>query len=280
MTDPIDRLAASDPARALPAPEPDMALFERLVATSPAPRRAPRPDARRALLGGTAALVVAVAIVIAGFGSTADRGMDLAAKAYAAAAPNSNAVTHSVSVSVQIVRPRHPRGRQSVWRTTTRRDRWLYRDRSHTILTYDGKTYDQVLGADGVLRNRLPSGEVQTMRVARKPGESSEIVGSAKTDPVAAFRQQFAAGHLRDAGPVTFAGRAAHAYQRTTAVALPRRMGRQVTTETFYLAVPAGVPVGMRRRIVNVTGTVDEITTLTRFEHLPATAANLAHVAG
>ena len=258
-----------------------MALFERLVAVPPAPPRRPHPQVGRVVPGAIAAIAVAVAIVVlAGLGSSGHGGMDLAAKAYAAVAPDSNVVVHSVSVTVQLVRASHPApGGRSVWRTTLRKDRWLYRDRSHTILTDNGETYDQVLGADGVLRNRLPSGEVQTMR-ADRPGEGSEIVGSAKTDPVAAFRQEFARGHLRDAGAVTFAGRAARAYERQSTVQMQRGLGRQLTTETFYLAVPTGVPLGMRRLIVNSTTTFDETTTLKRFDRLPATAANLAHVAG
>jgi hypothetical protein len=281
MTDPLTRLAKSDPTRAFAEPEPDMVLFERLVATPPAPPRAPRTNARRALVGGVAAIAVAVAIVVfSGLGSAGGGRLDLGAKSDAEAAADSDVVTHSISVSKQVVRLMHPRpGGRRIWRTTTRQERWRYHDRSHTIITANGETYDQVLGADGVLRNRLPSGRTQTMHAGR-PGEGSEIVGSAKTDPVAAFRQQFAGGHLRAASPARFAGRATRTYQRTTAIALPRGRGRQITTETFYLTVPAGVPLGVRVHVVNPTTTFDEITTLTRFEHLPATAANLAHVAG
>src|SRR4051812_33442278 len=98
MIDPLDRLKERDPVRALPEPEPDMVLFERLVATPPAPPRARRPHARRAVVVATRAVVVAAVIVaVAGLESTGDSSMDLAAKAYAEAAPNANVVTHSVS---------------------------------------------------------------------------------------------------------------------------------------------------------------------------------------
>jgi hypothetical protein len=192
----------------------------------------------------------------------------------------SASVIHSVEVSDQTVQLANAApGQQSVWHTTTRRERWLFEDRSHTILTYNGETYDQVLGDDGVLRNRLPSGEVQTVSAATG-SEGASIVNAAKTDPVSAYRQEFASGDVQDAGLTTFAGRSAHAYQRTIVTALPDGKGSQTETETLYVDASGGAPLGVSSHIANPSTTIDDTTMLKVYERLPATEANLAHVAG
>jgi hypothetical protein len=192
----------------------------------------------------------------------------------------SEPVVHTVELSDETVRLANPvPGQQSVWHTTMRKERWLYDGRSHTVIHRGGETYDQVLGADGVLRNRLPSGEVQTMS-AGKGAEGAEIVSAAKTDPVSAYRDELASGDVQDAGLTTYAGRSAHAYQRTTVTTLPDGLGTQTQIQTFYLDPSDGTPFAIRSHLANATGTVDDSTTLQVHEQLPATDANLALVAG
>ena len=152
-------------------------------------------------------------------------------------------------------------GQQSLWHTSTRKERWLYDGRSHTILTYGGETYDQVLGADGVLRNRLPSGEVQTMS-ADKGDEGAGIVNAAKTAPVSAYREELGSADVQDTGLTTFAGRSAHAYQRTTVTTLPGGLGTQTQTQTFYVDPSDGTPFAITSHLANATTTVDDSTTL------------------
>jgi hypothetical protein len=236
---------------------------------------------RTALIAVVAMTPLAAGPAVASVSATHGHGAKLGKptkhrKAKAASDP----VIHSVEVSDETVRSANAApGQQSVWHTTTRKERWIYEGRSHTILNHDGETYDQVLGADGVLRNRLPSGEVQTMS-ADKSDEGAGIVSAAKADPVSAYRQRFASGDVRDVGPTTFAGRSAHAYQRKTVTTLPDGRGTQTQTETLYVDATDGTPFGVNSHIANPSTTVDDTTTLRVYEQLPATDANLALVTG
>jgi hypothetical protein len=286
MNDQLHRLAAVDPARDRPEPAPDLDLLERIVALrSPTQTPSnPRADAARrkpwAISLGAAVLLAAAVLVLANGGGR----RDLAAVAYAQTAP-AGAILHTVETTINQVRTVSGESHASQLRV----ERWLHGGESHSILQNrlsngQVETYDQVLGADGVLRNRLPKGEVQQVR----PGDGSEardILGEADTDAITEFRRRYAAGQLKDAGTTTFHGRPAREYIRETQidgskVAGGQNVGLQTTRESFFLDASSGEPLGIRRTTENSTGSFTDETTIERFERLPVTPTNLAAVRG
>jgi hypothetical protein len=257
MTDVLDRLRAADPAPATVDPPPEE-LLARLVAQE---RRRPRSGRWRLLVpvAATGALAVAGVALIGG----GQASIDLAERAYAQTAP-ADAVIHSIERTRLV----HYDG-DDEFRSTTRSERWLRGGRSHTILEVqqDGEShvFEQVVGADGVWRNRTPWGEIQAVR-ADDGGDSADLIRESRTDAVAAFRARFARDELRDAGETTFNGRRARAYVRE---------GRH-RTETFYLDADTARPLGMHLRSGSGNNHLAMETVLETFERLAPTPANLA----
>jgi hypothetical protein len=271
MTDVLDRLAAADPAGHLPESEPHMALFEHLVAapaTAPARwarvRRAPRTLAFA--FGALVATAASVALVVVSVGGGS---VDLAAKAYAQSTP-SGAIVHYVETARYTPSRGNPKMLGS---GQSRLERWVYGDRSHTILKSGGETYDQELGSDQVLHNHIePGGEDQTLR----PGDTeyAHIIAASKQDPVSQYRARYDAGELTDAGETTLEGRTARGYTYTKTARFS--YGPETTTDTFYVDPASGELLGSREEVTNASGTSELVRTLTEFERLPVTPENLA----
>lgn len=268
MTDATALLRELRPAT--PDRAPDEAALERLLLSGP---EAPRPRRRRsarplALAGGLAA--AAVAIVAAT--STPDGvGIDLAAQAYAQTSP-AGAVIHFVETAswTPVVGDPHVAGT-----STTRMERWVSGERSRSVLSGAQENSDQVLGPDGVIRNRI-GGETQVLR----PGDAAyaEIATASRQDPVSRYRRFYDAGELTDAGPATFDDRTAHAYAHTTVRS--HATGPETERETFYVDPDGGRLLGSRTLHTSRSGTSELLKTLTTFERLPLTGANLARLTG
>lgn len=275
MTDVLDRLTAADPVRDdAPAP-PDERLKRRIV-SAPAHRRRSRRLVP-ALVAGAAIAAAGLALVTGSGGS----GVDLAERAYAQTAPG-DAVIHFV---VRSSFGFGPDGREHY--TVSRAERWVHGRRSRTLvtLTENGRsmTYDQVLGADGVLRSHLPEGEVQLVR-PRDGAEAREILDEAQDDAVALFRREYEAGALEDAGSTTFHGHEARMYVREQTRTFPARPNDPVaprwqrTRREFFLDAQTAEPLGLREQSVNATGRLEQEMVIERFERLPATPENLRHL--
>ena len=280
MTDDIlTRVSAADPLRDEPPVAPDPALRERIVMTRrPSAQRATRTRHRPrrlaiALVAAGIAVPVGAALMISGGAS-----VDVATRAYAQTA-SSDAIVHSVERTVSIV-PGALRG----GRTETRLERWLHGPESRTLITVgqDGReeTYDQVLGADGVLRNHLSDGDVQVVR-PDDGRDAQATLAQARESAVARFRRQYEAGTLREAGTAAFAGRTARLYVREADESFPPDAGhrgapaRQHTREVFYLDASTAEPLGVRVEISNDAATYVQQTTIESYERLDVTPANL-----
>jgi hypothetical protein len=274
MTSILEELRMADPAADF-APTPPEPVLRRILA-QPDTTRAARLRRRPALLAAGVAAAGAAALVTV----TLSGGQpDLAARAYAQTAPD-DSVVHSVEVSHSTVTLTAAGGR--TMRSSDRVERWQRGERAHVVIAVedDGKTsvYDQVLSADGVLRNRLPDGTVQELR-DDDGGEAAEIIADEKRDPIARFRRLYAARQLQDAGETTLAGQAVHAYVRTERIAV-RSGGVQTTRETFYLDAKSAEPVGYRSQAANRSGRFETIATIQTFERLDPTPQNLAKLGG
>jgi hypothetical protein len=283
--DVIDRLRHSDPAADL-QPVPPAELLERLLA-EPRPAasaRARSPLARRGVriaLGVTAAAALAAGASVAQLGGASP---DLAARAYAQTDPDGG-VLHVV------LRDRSDfTGAAAPHRTSGGVESWVHGDEAHTIVTSlqdDGKTFtsDQLLGADGVIRNYLGDGELQT--VSPDDGaEARQIIADSRKDFVDDFRSRYERGVLDDGGDTTFEGRPARRYVVDDARNDSRQeffvdaetgmpLGSVDTTPTYAVKIGPDhkpVPGGPRTGTLRLTQVVELI------ERLPATAANLAKV--
>jgi hypothetical protein len=168
---------------------------------------------------------------------------------------------------------------QGVHRAVTRT--WQRGDQSRRIHTQQRErgrplVFDFVR-QDGVLRVRLPGGEIQTVR-ENYGSQAGDILETERTSFVDRFRARYADAELRDAGRVTFDGRPAYAYE-----VLGGTAGGRGQRETFYLEPETGMPMGSvttlpfydPERGVRV-GEVRATEVLRKFERLPATPENLA----
>ena len=165
---------------------------------------------------------------------------------------------------------------------------WLYGREAHAVIKVgdagDTKTFtsDQLLGADGVLRNRLSdSGETQTLAPS-DGAEAREIIARSRRGFVAEFRARYERGVLDESGPTTFMG---HSARRYVVEGSASRLGGR---EQYFLDAATGAPLGMVTEITILKpeaiatgaplGTMRHTTVVERIEHLPATDANLAKV--
>ena len=250
MTDVLDRLRAADVAAAH-APEPPAALLAAIVAE---PRRTRRRTRSRLLAAAAVAALALVAVIADLPGERAN----LAARAYAQTAPG-DAIVHSIENERTVVGGRTFRMRV---------ERWVRGQDAHVVLTQyvDGKTlvYDQVVDERGVLRNKLPGGQIQELRQA-DGGESADVVANERRDAVALFRRAYEERALEDAGATSFGGRPAHAYTRATSL----------QAETFYLDASTGMPLGYEVRLAGKLG-VTFTSSIDTFERLDPTPENLA----
>lgn len=195
--------------------------------------------------------------------------MDLSAKAYARSTA-SDAIVHFLETSSFI--PAGAAGGKLATRPT-RMERWVYGERSRTILDTGDETYDQVIGADGVLRNHIePGGEDQTLA----PGDTeyASIISASNSNPVSQYRARYNADELTDAGTTTFDGAAAHAYTHTETARFS--YGPETTTDTFYVNPVDDELLGSRRDVENANGTSELVRRLSQFERLEPTPQNLA----
>jgi hypothetical protein len=271
MTDPLTLLRGPDPAARLPDLEPPRDVLERIVESPPPRRRAPRRLAV-AVVAGAAGVAVLLGVIV-----PCDR-TDLAARAYAATAPDAG-VLYTELTDEHII-PGEP-----VERSVTRI--WQRGDRSRRVRTIldapgrPGSVTEHVLD-DGVLRTRLPDGEIQVLRPDFN-AEAPQVLEGERTSFVDSFRSHFAAAELRDAGLTTFVGRPAHAYEA-------RERGDR--HQTYYLDPESGMPLGsvlvfpmydavvrngrLARGAPLGEGRITQV--LRRFERLPATPENLARL--
>ncbi len=287
--DVLDRLRRHDPAAGLDPAAPDD-LLARLLAE-------PRPDParRRPLSGGrgprVAIGVVAAAALIAGASVARDGGSpDLAARAYAQTDAG-NGVLHVVLHNRTDFEVSPPQD------TTGTLESWVHGDEAHTILesVQDGRTFtsDQLLGSDGVIRNLLADGELQTVR-PREGAKAREIIARSRQDFVADFRARYERGVLDEAGDTTFEGRPARRYVvRHRGVSVPGRPGLAgASKEEYFVDRSSGEPLGSifsstlheleavedGRPVAGRESTVRFIQVVDTIERLPATPENLAKV--
>ncbi|MEA2149343.1 MAG: hypothetical protein QOD69_1173 [Solirubrobacteraceae bacterium] len=293
--DVLDRLRPHDPAAGLDPTPPD-ALLARLLgeprpapgaATTP-PRRAPlaRRGVRVAIGGAAAAALIAGASVAQHGGGSPS----LAARAYAQTDPGGG-VLHVILHDRTDFAAAQPHD------TSGTVESWVHGDEAHTILTsfQDGRTFtsDQLLGADGVIRNLLEDGELQTLR----PGdgaEAQEIIAQSRRDFVDDFRSRYEHGVLDDTGDTTFMGRPARRYVVTPpATRVPGGTGPvDPSTEEFFVDASSGAPLGSifttsmyaaegvkdGKPVAGRRSTVRFIQVVDTIERLPATPANLEKV--
>jgi hypothetical protein len=232
MPDSLTRLERADPIAYLDAPHhapPPADVLERIVAT-PLPRR--RRWTRPAV--GAVAVAAAAAAALAFLPSSGGK-VDLAARAYAATAPEDD-VIYTVITSEND----SPRFQQR-----TRLTLWQRGDRMHNIeeVVQTGVNpgewryeHDQ---KDGVFRTLL-RGKVDAIRIddpGWKGEEGRQGFALNLLTVVDRFRARFAEHKMRDDGETTFAGRKVHAYT----VLDPETPG---VRETFYLDPETSLPVG------------------------------------
>jgi hypothetical protein len=275
MTDTLALLRAADPAARLPDSPLPTDLMDRILATPPPPPR-PRPRMRRRLV----LVPVAAALAAAAVALVPGERTDLAARAYAATAPDEGVLyTELVTETVGLA--------DEVERSVTQI--WQHGDRSHRIrriVDDRGRTrtmpgsgrpfvYEYVLD-DGVLRGLMPEGGVQVLRGSDN-AEAQAIVDRERSSLVDTFRERYAGADLRDAGGTTFDGRPAHAYDVH---------GIGDVRETYYLDPEDGVPMGFKASFPlydpenrdRMIGEQRITEVVRRFERLPATPENLARL--
>jgi hypothetical protein len=286
----LDRLRRRDPAADLQPPPPDD-LLARLIAEprpAAAPRRSPLADRRvRIAVGVAAAAALAGGVSVAGLGGGSP---DLAARAYAQTDPAGD-VLHVV------LRDRNDFEGPQPPDTTGTFESWVYGKEAHTILTseQEGKTFtsDQLLGADGVIRNLLDDGELQTLS-PDDGAEARDIIARSRQDFVSDFRSRYERGVLDDTGDATFEGRPARRYvvkhPGVHVADRPELVG--ASTEEFFVDASSGAPLGSiftstvyaaegvkdGKPVLGRRSTLRFIQTVEKIERLPATPANLAKV--
>lgn len=282
--DVLDRLARHDPADGLDATPPD-ALLAQLLAEPQTPSTASRSRrAARPVLAMAAAVVLTVGVVAGRDGGVPD----LAARAYAQTDPR--------GVVLHVVRSgRTESSGSGLVDGSGTAETWTYGDEAHVVLTErqdDGQTstYDQLLGADGVLRNRIDGVHERVI----DPQDSLEVraaIASLRGDFVGDFRKRYERGALDDTGTTTFAGRAARRY--VVDGQPPVGPGPGAAREEYFLDAETGAPLGsvMTHRLYKpqlvdgklirrgkLDGTLRSTQVIDRLERLPATPANLAKV--
>ena len=159
----LERLRASDPARALD-PTPPEDLLRAIVATPQRPRR--RRRAALALVPVTAAAVAA--LLLAPTGST-----DLAARAYAQTAPANDSILYVRTTT----RQRMEQDGRTERDETSWRERWQQDGRWRSILHHQGEVFVEVRDADGVLR--CPTARPPGARTAATPRITSTAASQA-----------------------------------------------------------------------------------------------------
>jgi hypothetical protein len=272
MTDPLTLLRDADPAARMADVEPPRDVLERIVATPPPRRRRPRRRLAVAIVAAAVAAAALLGVLVPG------ERTNLAARAYAATAPDEGVLY--TELTDELIIPGEPVER-SVTRIWQRGDRSR---RARTVLDGPGRpgaVTEHVLD-DGVLRTRLPDGEIQVLRPDFNE-EAPQVLEGERTSFVDSFRSHFAAAELRDAGLTTFVGRPAHAYEAR---------GRGDVQRTYYLDPESAMPLGyvlvfpMYEPVVRngrlgpgaPTGEGRITQVLRRFERLPATPENLARL--
>lgn len=282
--DVLDLLARQDPVNGLDATPPD-ALLAQLLAEPQMPSTASR--SRRA--ARPVLVVAAAAMLTVGVVAGRDGGVpDLAARAYAQTDPR-GAVLHVVRSGRTELSASGAVGGKGTAET------WIYGDEVHVVMTErrdDGQTstYDQLLGADGVLRNRIDDVHEQVIDPYDGP-EARVAIASLRGDFVDDFRKRYERGALDDTGTTTFAGRAARRY--VVDGQPPVGPGPGAAREEYFLDAETGAPLGsvMTRRLYKpqlvdgklirrgtLDGTLRSTQVIDRIERLPATPANLAKV--
>lgn len=234
------------------------------------------------------AVAAAAAALTVGVVAGRDGGVpDLAARAYAQTDPR-GAVLHVVRSG------RTELGTSGAVGGNGTAETWSYGDEVHFVLTErqdDGRTstYDQLLGADGVLRSRIDGVQEQVIDPQDGPGERG-FIASLRGDFVDDFRKRYERGVLDDTGTTTFAGRAARRY--VVDGQPPVGPGPGADREEYFLDPETGAPLGsvMTRRLYKpqlvggklvrgeFVGTDRSTQVIDRIERLPATPANLAKV--
>jgi hypothetical protein len=265
MTDTLSLLRDADPAARRPDPPLPLDLMERIRATPPPPPRRRRP--RRLVLVPVAVAALAVAVVVL---VPADRA-DLAARAYAATAPD-----EGVLFTELLEEYAPPDG------TTERRvtQIWQRGDRMHRVQTATGsdgrqRIFEWVLDERG-LHSKMPEPPVDTIP---RDGDAQdrEILDHWERTFVDEFRARYADAQLRDAGPATFEGRPAHAYDV---------LGIRDVRETYFIDPETALPMGYRAAYPwydrdhpgRLIGHERVTLVVRRIERLPATPDNLARL--
>jgi len=268
MHDVLTRLERADPIAYLDAPHdapPPADVLERIVAT-PAPPRRPRwkRPAVAALAAATAAAALLALLPPSG------GKVDLAARAYAATAPEDQVIFTVITSEMSL--DAAPLQQQT--RLTT----WQRGDRMHNVeeVVQTGVNagtwryeHDQ---KDGVFRTLL-NGKVQAIRAddpGWKGGEGRAGFAQNLLTVVDRFRARFAEHRMRDDGETTFAGRKVRAYT----VLDPEQAGAQ---ETFYLDAETALPVG-DVHVLPASGQTSEVRiteVVDRYQRLPPTPDNL-----
>jgi hypothetical protein len=267
MSDILTRLRAADPADAhheTTSAPPPADVLERIVATPPRRRRRLVPAGAAVAV----AAIVAVAFLVLGGGTK----VDLAARAYAATAPEDAVILTETTVVTE-----GPGDRHSVNHTTS----WQRGERMRNVMeiVQDGKDYRYEHDQNGPVFRTLFEGHVRAIR-SDDPGWKDDEGRKGFAENLQTVVERFRARyqHMRDAGDTSFDGRPARAYtsgdetyylDRETALPLG-----SVTTPSVYgvkVDPTTRQPVrGDKQGEMRVTETVD------RFERLPATPENLA----
>ena len=278
----MDRLRERDPAADCDATPPDV-LLEQIVAE---PRRQPADRARHrrrsvaVTLGGVAtALAVGAVLAVTG-GGPAPALVD---RAYAQTASDPG-ILHVVTES------RLTSDDRLIADQSEHVESWSRGDRARTVITIreaSGKTatYDQVLGSDGSVRNRMSGGQGQVWRPADGP-DASRAIASMRAGFVANFRRAYERGVLQAGGPTTFAGHRAQRYVVHSTGA--SRQDGPAGTATYFVDAETGAPLGAERvqplyrprvgdgkvRQGEPMSSLRATEVVTTLEHLPASTEN------
>jgi hypothetical protein len=238
-------------------------VLERIVAQPPRRRRRLAPAVALAV-----AAIAALAFAVLGGASQ----VDLAARAYAATAPEDAVIlTETTLVSDG------PGEHHTVTRTTS----WQRGDRLHNVMdvVQDGKTWRYEHDQNGPVFRTLLDGHVRAIR-SDDPGWKDDEGRKGFAENLQTVVERFRARYrtMRDAGDTTFNGRPARAYTSGDETfyldresALP--LGSVMTPSTYRVKIDPKTrkPVaGEKTGEMRITETVD------RFERLPATPENLA----